>query len=110
MPPAADPPPNQPRVLSKILSQPSIIRFRDGSDDIDFAGINPLKNPQKTPTGAFVWLLDDRSEALVTVVGKVIYGTIGDKTGPYLSLPDADWVSIFVLLLTLYHSRVTPDA
>ena len=94
----------------KILSHPSTIKFRDGSDNIDFAGINLLKNPQKTPTGAFVWLLDDRSEASVTAVGKVIYGTIGDKTGPYLSLPDASRVSVFMPLLTFYHLHVTPDA
>lgn len=89
---------NQSRILSKILSQPSAIKFRDGSDDLNFAGINLLKNPQRASNGAFVWLLDDRSEASVTVVGKVIYGAIGDKTSPYFSLPDASRVSVFVFL------------
>ena len=89
--------PNQSQTLLNILSEPSTIKFRGGSDSVDFAGINLLKNPQKTPTGAFVWLLDNCSEASVMVVGKVIYSTIGDGTGPYLSLPGAGWASIFIL-------------
>ena len=36
------------------------------------------------------------TEASVTVVGKVIYTAIGDKTGPYFSLPDARYVSTAV--------------
>ena len=51
--------------------------------------------------------MNDRTEASVTVVGKVIYTAIGDKTGPYFSLPGARYVSTAVsiccrLLLMLF--------
>jgi hypothetical protein len=82
--------------LSAILHDPSTIQFLEGSDDADLGGIDLSKNPQKSSNGPFVWLTDDRSEASVTFVGKVIYSAIGDKTGPYFSLPDAHWVGVFL--------------
>ena len=83
----------QPLALSTVLDHPSAIRFAEGSDDADFGSLDLSKNPQKAPNGPFVWFSEDRSEASITVVGKVIYSAIGDKTGPYFSLPDAHWVS-----------------
>ena len=86
---------NNPLALSSVLLEPSAIKFRFGSDNADFAGMDLAKNPQKVQaSGPFVWLLNDRTEASVMVVGKVIYTAIGDKTGPYFSLPDAHYVSI----------------
>ena len=55
-----------------------------------FHRIPHQKQKQK---GTTVWLLNGRTEASVTVVGKVIYTAIGDKTGPYFSLPDVRYMS-----------------
>ena len=100
---------DQSLALSVILDQPSTIRFMEGSDDVDLGAIDLSKNPQKTPNGRFVWLSADRSEVSVTVIGKVIYSAIGDKTGPYFSLPDTHWVSTLVPIMTiiLSHLRTT---
>ena len=88
---------SNPLALPTVLSDPSTIRFHRGSyDQADFGGIDLSKNPQKSSNGPFVWLLKDRSEASVTFVGKVIYSVIGDKTGPYFSLPEAHYVSAVV--------------
>ena len=73
--------------VSSILRDPTTIRFVPGTDEADLRDLL-VKNPQRTPDG-FVWLLPDRkTEATITFVGKVIYDVIGDKTGPYFSLPD----------------------
>ena len=92
--------------LSALLEEPSTIRFIEGSDDADLGGIDLSQNPQKTQGhGPFVWLLEDRSEASVTVVGKVIYSAIGDKTGPYFSLPEKRFVSTLIsVVVILYYS------
>jgi hypothetical protein len=83
--------------LPTILSEPITIKFRGGSDDADFHGIDLATNAQKVQAGGpFVWLSDDRTEASVTVVGKVIYSALGDKTSPYFSLPEAHYVSVFM--------------
>jgi len=98
---------NQSLTLSAILDDPLTIRFVQGSDDADFGDLNLSNNPQKTQRhGPFVWLLEDRSEASVTVIGKVIYSAIGDKTGPYFSLPEKRFVStlVSVVVLILYRS------
>ncbi|KAF9642271.1 hypothetical protein BDM02DRAFT_3193571 [Thelephora ganbajun] len=74
-------------MLTTILSDPATIHFIPSTDEADLGNIL-VKNPQRTPDG-FVWFLPDRkTEATVTFVGKIIYGAIGDKTGPYFSLPD----------------------
>ncbi|KAF9782851.1 hypothetical protein BJ322DRAFT_178294 [Thelephora terrestris] len=83
---------NNPLALSTVLSDPSAIKFREGSDDADFGGIDLSKNPQKAGSGPFVWVLNDSTEASLTVIGKVIYSAIGDKTGPYFSLPEMHYV------------------
>ena len=91
--------------LSALLKDPSTIRFVEGSDDADLGGIDLSKNPQKTQGhGPFVWLLEDRSEASVTVIGKVIYSAIGDKTGPYFSLPEKRFVSTLISVVISYYS------
>ena len=99
--------------LSTILDQPSTIRFLEGSDNVDLGAIDLSKNPQKSSNGSFVWLSADRSEVPVTVVGKVIYNTIGDKTGPYFSLPEKRYVSGFVstmgVILRCLHITQMPE-
>lgn len=88
-----------PLALPALLQTPSAVKFRDGTDDADLRGLDLSKNPQKLSNGGpFVWLLNDRSEFDVTMVGKVIYGAIGDKTGPYFSLPDARYVSYLTFM------------
>jgi len=85
------------RSLTDILRDPTTIHFTPGTDDADLGDIL-IKNPQRTPDG-FVWLSPDRkTETVITLVGKVVYDAIGDKTGPYFSLPD----KLFVR--TLSHS------
>ena len=39
------------------------------------------------------------TETSVTLVGKVIYGAIGDKTGSYFSLPEEPCMCSFVPIL-----------
>lgn len=91
----------EPLALSTILQHPSTIRFMEGSDDADLGDIDLTTNPQKSSFGPFVWLSADRSETSVTFVGKVIYSGIGDKTGPYFSLPDSHWVSTFLSIIPI---------
>lgn len=83
--------------LAAVLCNPTTIHFVPGTDEADLGDLL-VKNPQRTADG-YVWLLPDRkTEATVTFVGKIIYGAIGDKTGPYFSLPDP----LFVCILPLY--------
>ena len=82
--------------LTTILSNKSTIRFREGTDEADFHGLDLSKNPQKVGNGPFVWLFEDGTEASVTVIGKVVYSAIGDKTGCYFSLPDSRYVRNFI--------------
>jgi len=82
--------------LHSILDDSSTIKFLPDSDNPDFGKLDLSKNPVKTPFGPFVWMLPDRvTEATLTVFGKVIYSVIGDKTGPYFSLPEARFVHTF---------------
>lgn len=53
---------------------------------------------------SFRMALAGHSEASFTVVGSVIYSAIGDKTGPYFSLPEAHYVSIFTTGRTIIPS------
>ena len=95
--------------VSSILRDPTTIRFIPGTDEADLRDLL-VKNPQRTPDG-FVWFLPDRkTEATLTFVGKVIYDTIGDKTGPYFSLPDKIFVRILPshLLLQAMLIRLLP--
>ena len=83
--------------LPSILDDSSTIKFLANSDDPDFGELDLSKNPVKTPFGPFVWMLPDRvTEVTLTVVGKVIYSAIGNKSGPYFSLPEARWVCAFL--------------
>ena len=82
--------------LLAILRQPSTIRFLRDSADPDLMGINMSKNPQRSPGNShYAWYLADRqTEVPITFVGKLTYSGLGDKTGPYFSIP-GDYVSIF---------------
>lgn len=92
--------------LSAVFRDPTTIHFIPGTDDANLRGIL-AKNPQRTPDG-YVWYLpDQRTEAMVTFVGKVIYGAIGDKTGPYFSLPDKVFVRTFPSCPSVFHRLLT---
>ena len=99
--------------LSALLKELCTIIFIEGSDDADLSGINLSQNPQKTQGhGPFVWLLEDCSEASVTVIRNVIYSAIGDKTGSYFSLPEKHFVSTLISIVVIsYYSLATqiPD-
>lgn len=85
-----------PPALAEILARPNTIKFRDDSDEADFGDLDLSTNPQKSPSGPFLWVLPDRvTEATYTVAAKVFYSGIGNKTGPYFSLPDSRWVRPF---------------
>ena len=101
---------NEPFALHSILQHSSTLHFLgESSDQADFGDIDLFENPQKSSYGPFVWLSADRSEASVTFIGKVIYDGIGNKIGPYFSLPEDRWVSVLpsALLIVLYHLYFT---
>ena len=78
--------------VSATLHNPDAIHFIPNTDSAYVGIFFNARNPQRT-SDVFVWLLPDRSmEIPVLFVGKVIYGTIGDKTGPYFSLPERFFV------------------
>ena len=87
-----------PNNLLTILNDPATIHFVPGTDRADFGEIDLMRNPQRTSQG-FVWFMPNRAtEVSVTFVGKVAYDIIGDKSGPYFSLPGDEWVcSCFAL-------------
>jgi len=91
--------------LPSILNDSATIRFLPDSDDPDLGQLDLSKNPVKTPSGAFAWFLPDRvTEAISIMIGKTCRSAIGDKSGPYFSLPEARWVCVFCLPITLSHS------
>jgi len=95
------------RSLTDILRDPTTIHFVPGTDDADLGDIL-VKNPQRTPDG-FVWLSPDRkTETVITLVGKVVYGAIGDKTGPYFSLPDKLFVRTLLTFTIVSCHSVLP--
>ena len=73
--------------ISTILNERTAIHFIPGTDNADFGSLDLEKNPQKTQE-SFVWLLPNKTEATVTLVRKVIYSVIGDRTSPYFNLPE----------------------
>ena len=93
--------------LSAVLNEPTTIHFAPGTDNADFHGLNLEKNPQRTRDG-FVWQLPDKTEAIITLVGKIDYSVIGDKSGPYFSLPDSQTVRTIIPFRYLPHITNVP--
>lgn len=90
-PPVSDP-------LSAVLNEDTTIRFQHGSESkADLGRLDLTRNPQQTRDG-YVWFLPSREEATITLIGKVTYSVIGDKTGPYFSLCGPNAVRITILL------------
>ena len=97
--------------LLSILEQESTIRFLPGSTDKpDMTGIDLLKNPRMSSDGYAWYLADNKTEVPITIVGKLVYsGMVGDKTGPYFSIPGTDYVSVVrFIFLPLCRSPVVP--
>lgn len=86
-----------PDALSAILDEPSTIRFVTGTDKPDLCGLDLEDNPKKTHDG-FVWNLPNgKIEPIITLVGKVTYDVIRDKSGPYFNLPGPNMVRSVII-------------
>jgi len=89
--------------LSTVLNEHTTIRFASGTDNsADLCGLDLEKNPQRTRDG-FIWRLPDQTEATITLIGKVAYSVIGDKSGPYFNLPPSTSVRIIISFHCLPH-------
>jgi len=97
---------SKPANLSSVLGEKTTIRYHSGTNNPNFAGLDIHDNPHKTRDG-FIWKMPDGEEAKINFIGKIDRSAFGDKSGPYFSLPDRQFVRAIVTLLTSRVRRLT---
>lgn len=90
--------------LSTVLDDPTTIHFISNTDNPDLYGLDPKKNPQfKSAVDGFAWYLPNKTEPVITVIGKVIYSVAGDRAGRYFNLPEIGLVCPTPSLCPIWH-------